>query len=151
MKTPSFLMLAGLLGALASGQPLRAASESQSSLAQAGEAPESRLQPEMPAQKVLEIMGKPDSVAVLRTDSGKAEVWTYHREGGIVAERTTGDSSFEPAAGDAFYRDDSRAQALPADYRSAHPATMQVIQILMFNDRYAAQKVTREVTVKDSP
>jgi hypothetical protein len=147
MKSSHFLVWAGLLGALASGQPLLAATEvitaSDSALA-----PEPQLQPDMPAQKVLEIMGKPDSVAVLRTDSGNAEVWTYRREVGNIAERTTFDASGAPAVEDTFYRDDTRAQALPADYHGAQHITTQVIQILMFNDRYAAQKVTREVAVK---
>jgi hypothetical protein len=150
MKSSHFLVLAGLLGALASGQPLLAATEVVTA-SDSASAPEAQLQPDMPAQKVLEIMGKPDAVAVLRTDSGKAEVWTYRREVGNISERTTFDSSGAPAVEDAFYRDDSRAQALPADLRGAHHITTQVIQILMFNDRYAAQKVTREVSVKSEP
>jgi hypothetical protein len=151
MKTPHLLVLAGLLGALASGQPLLAGTEVATAPAESGPGPESQLQPDMPAQRVLEIMGKPDTVSVLRTDSGKAEVWTYRRESGSLAERTTFDTSGTPSVGDAFYRDDSRAEALPADLHGAPHATTQVIQLLMFNDRYAAQKVTREVTDKTGP
>ncbi len=148
MRRSPFLVLAGLLGALASGQPLLAATEAINASATA---PEAQLQPGMPAQKVLEIMGKPDSVAVLRTDSGRAEVWTYRREVGNIAERTPFDASGAPAVEGTFSRDAARARALPADYHGAHHITTQVVQILIFNDRYAAQKVTREVSVKAEP
>jgi len=143
-------MLIGLLvqSADASVPPPDSANAESKTAAATPKGPEADLIPEMPAHAVIKIMGKPESVKPMKVQAGKAEVWVYARQ---VAERVEYVQVSTPvmgavANGNGTTRITQTGEKLVN--RAEHHITTEVIELLMFNDHFVTQKVSRQESVK---
>ena len=150
---PSFVVLVGIAFASASTpESGRAAADHKSSgVASAG--PESALQWAMPADAVRRIMGQPQEVKPMEAPNGKAEIWIYTRQLGTHMDRipigavpimTT--NSTVVGSGNNTRPGPATQQKIGESivYADVVVATVETVEVLMFNDHFVTQKVTRQ-------
>ncbi|HXQ80599.1 MAG TPA: hypothetical protein VN775_04750 [Opitutaceae bacterium] len=153
MHTRSQFLTAVLVGLLvraadASVPPPDSAGTESKAAAAAPKGPEAALFPEMPADAVIKIMGKPESVKPMKVPAGKAEVWVYARQ---VAERVDFVQVSTPVMGAVPNGNGTTRIAQTGeklDNREEHHITTEVVELLMFNGHFVTQKVSRRESVK---
>ena len=98
----------------------------------------------MPAAAVKKALGEPAETKPMKAPNGKAEVWVYVREISRRTEQlsaTTADVVFNTTESDGSIR-----QHVTPGQVTLHDVqylTEETTEVLMFNDHYLTQKVTR--------
>lgn len=106
--------------------------------------PESALTRAMPANAIRKVMGKPQAVKPMKAPEGKAEIWVYEREIDDRVDRVPVGS--EPIIVTTYNGD---GKAVPhtvgenIKFADLHRTTVETVELLVFNDRYVTQKVSR--------
>ena len=143
-------LLAALLAAAPAAVPA-AASEKAAAASKPVKAvkaaPESLLKPGMSVDEVKKVMGMPDEIEPMKLDValGKAEIWTYKRQVAITNTLVQiGNKVVTITVKGPDGVDRQVPVSIDPDLRLQHTITDEVIQVLMFNDRYAEKKVTRQ-------
>jgi hypothetical protein len=144
------VLLIGLLVQADGASPSPADSTTGGSPASAAspKGPEASLMPEMPASAVVKVMGKPNTVKPLKLQSGKAEVWAYSR---VIEDRVEYIQVSMPVMGATPSGNGTTRMVQTGekiDNKAEHHITTEVIELLMFNDRFVTQKATRTGSVK---
>lgn len=106
--------------------------------------PESALKQAMPAEVVKKIMGQPLQVMPMKAPDGKAEIWIFRRE--VNARVTRVPIGSVPITVSSLGSDGKAHQQSIGEkiqYGDLYQATEETIQLLMFNDHYLTQKITR--------
>jgi len=106
--------------------------------------PVSELKPDMTAEAVEKLMGRPAETKAMASPEGHAEIWTYRREvahriervevGSVPITYTTIDSNGKPhtiVLGD------------KTQFSDAHITTVETIELLLFNGHYVTMKSSR--------
>ena len=153
MQLRSQLLPALLFGLLlqtadASPAPPDPAGGGSKTAAAAPKGPEAFLIPAMPADEVVKIMGKPDTVKPMKVQAGKTEIWVYSRQ---IDEKVEYVQFFAPVMG-AVPSGNGTTRVVQTgvklENRAEHHITTEVIELLMFNDQFVTQKVSRKSSVK---
>ena len=102
------------------------------------------LKTDMPAGAVRQLMGTPDEIRPMKTPEGKAEIWAYSRVVNIRMERieVPGTPIVSTIVDSSGVAHQSQTPG-PPSYRNLSHIIEETTEILMFNDRYAANKVSR--------
>ncbi len=111
----------------------------------AADSPESALKQGMPAAAVKQIMGQPLEVTPMKAPDGKAEIWVYKRNVNVRVERVPVGST--PITVTSFGSDGQAHEQTIGEkvqYGDLYQATEETVQLLMFNDQYVTQKVSRK-------
>jgi len=107
--------------------------------------PESGLKAGMSPEAVKKIMGAPREIKPMTAPDGKAEIWIYRRDVGARVERVQ--IAAVPITVSTIGNDGQAHQQTVSEevkYGDLYQATEETIQLLMFNDRYVTQKITRQ-------
>ena len=106
--------------------------------------PASTLTQGMPAETILKIMGKPDEVKPMKTEKGKAETWVYSHDLGQRVDQ------FQVSTPDIIVSVTDAKGGVRQLVTPGHPETREIrytmvemIEVLMFNDHYVMNKVSR--------
>jgi hypothetical protein len=145
---PALLMAILVQAANASPGPPDSTSGGSKTAAVAPKGPEAALIPAMPADMVVKIMGKPSTVKPMKVQSGKAEIWVYSRE---IEDRVDYVQVSTPIIGAAPSGNGTSRMVQTGeklDNRAEHHITTEVIELLMFNDHFVAQKASRTGSVR---
>lgn len=113
-------------------------------VAASAENPEATLKPAMLSDVILKITGKPSEIRPMKAPDGKAEIWVYRREtnpreGRIQIGSTPIIISVQES--DGIIRKYTVSEK--AQFGDVHYFTAEMVELLMFNDQYVTQKVTR--------
>ena len=106
--------------------------------------PESALTKAMPADDVRKIMGEPRTIKPMKTPEGKAEIWIYQRLTNERVDRV--EIASIPITTNIVGADgQARQQVIGQDIKfgDLHRATEETVELLMFNDHYVTNKVSR--------
>ena len=104
----------------------------------------SALQQGMPAAAVRQLRGQPDEIKAMNAPSGKAEVWVYKREVGSRMDRVLVSSAdIVTNIIDGSGRPHQVSTPGPMRFHDVHRVTEEVTEVLMFNDHFVTQKVSR--------
>ena len=106
--------------------------------------PESTLKQGMPAEVVKKIMGEPLQIRPMKAPDGKAEIWIFRRDVDVSVTRMPVNSI--PITVSSIGSDGKAYQQTIGEkvqYGNLYKATEETIQLLMFNDHYLTQKITR--------
>ena len=148
---PWALTLLAALLAVAAGTSARAADEKAGAAPKspkpAKAAPESLLKKGMSVDEVKKIMGQPEEIQPMKVDAalGKAEIWTYKREAGVTtAYVQIGNKVVTITVKGADGVDRQVPVSIEPELRMQRTFTVEVIQVLMFNDHYAEKQVTSQ-------
>jgi hypothetical protein len=154
MNIKKHLFLASLVGFALQSPATSLAAESDSastdsrSAAVAKKMPEADLKIAMPADAVLQIMGKPESIKEMKAPSGKAEIWTYERQVGDIVEHVQFLTPTSTTLMESGGKTDTIASGDQIEYRDEHHITTDVVEVLMYNDHFLKCKVSRQESVK---
>jgi len=150
MKLHNLLILASLFGLVIDGagavlpsSPDKVAPGSKP-VAVAPDSPESALTKAMPADVVRKIMGAPRVVKPMKTPEGKAEIWVYQRLTNERIERVAIGSIpiiISVVGGDGKAHQQTVGEEMK--YADLHHAIEETVELLMFNDHYVTNKVSR--------
>jgi hypothetical protein len=150
MKLHNLLIWASLLGLVIDGagaalpsSPDKTTSGSKS-VAVAPSNPESALKKAMPADVVRKIMGTPQEIKPMKAPEGKAEIWVYQRMTNERVEQVEIGSvpiTISVIGGDGQARQQTVGEDIK--YGDLHLATEETVELLMFNDQYVTNKVSR--------
>jgi hypothetical protein len=107
----------------------------------------------MPAEAVRQIMGRPDEIKPMNAPKGKAEIWVFTRElnqrverlpvGAVPIMATTYEidgSCHDKKMGRAH----SQQIGETVVYGDLHYATLETVEVLMYNEHFVTQKVSRQ-------
>jgi hypothetical protein len=152
MKTKSLVSIAQCAAiALWLGSPIWAAGENTTSATPSAQidanSKKSRpaLEKGMTAEAIIQSIGKPASVSLMKSPEGKAETWIYRR---LVDQQTfqSADSQTTVPTFIGMAADGPMlANSVIPVYRMKHRKTYQVTSLLMFEDKLVLAKQWREV------
>jgi hypothetical protein len=98
----------------------------------------------MSAEDVIAMIGKPDRVEPMKTEQGKAEIWTYRRKTDLmvtqVPTHTVDITTFNGRA----YDGAGTVQTPQLAYGTETTTTYQVTSLLMFDGKLVVAKQWRE-------
>jgi hypothetical protein len=128
--------------------PPDSANAGSKAAAAAPKGPEESLLPAMPANTVIRVMGKPESIRPVKGQTGKAEVWVYSRQVGDRVDYVQVSTPVMVAvpSGNGTARMVVTGEKLTN--RAEHHITTEVIELLMFNGAFVTKKVSRAESVK---
>ena len=106
--------------------------------------PESSLKQAMPADLIRKIMGKPSAIRPMKAPDGKAEIWVYTREiNERMGREQIGTTPIMISVADSDGRIRQYTVGEETHYGDVHYITVETVELLMFNDQYVTQKVSR--------
>jgi hypothetical protein len=150
MKLHTLLIWASLFGLAIDGagavlpsSPAKATAGSKP-VAVTADNPESSLTKAMPADAVRKIMGEPRAIKPMKTPDGKAEIWIYQRLTNERVDRV--EIASIPITTNVIGGDgQAHQQVIGQDIKfgDLHRATEETVELLMFNDHYVTNKVSR--------
>jgi len=110
----------------------------------AAKTPPVTLKQGQPAEAVHQALGKPDETRPLKAPNGKAEIWVYIKEVSTRMDRVgfpSADNVIVTRAADGTMHQTTTPG--PLQFHDIYYVTEEVTEVLMFNDHYVTQKVTR--------
>lgn len=131
-------------GAASPSAPDKVTPESKPAVA-TSVSPESALRQAMPADAVRKIMGEPQAIKPMKAPDGKAEIWVYKRETNKRVDRVPIGSvpiTVSVIGGDGKAHQQTIGENV--QYGDLHQATEETVELLMFNDHFLTQKITRQ-------
>ncbi|HMD60772.1 MAG TPA: hypothetical protein VKG78_05055 [Opitutaceae bacterium] len=140
-------LLVGFLFQAADASPSRSDPATAGSKA-APAGPEAELVPEMPAGEVTRIMGRPSSVRPMKVQAGKAEVWTYSRQLADKVDYLQMSTPVMTAVPSGKGTTRMAVTGEKVEIRAQHNLTTELVEVLMFNDQFVTQKVSRQESVR---
>jgi hypothetical protein len=97
----------------------------------------------MPSETVIKIMGQPAEVKPMKTQEGKAEIWVYRRQVADRVDYVVISTPIISTVPDGRGSTRTVVTGERTDNQEQHHITTDVIEVLMFNDHYVTQKITR--------
>ena len=122
----------------------RAASPAAPDATAASKTPQVVLKQGQPAEAVRQAFGKPDGIKPMKAPNGKAEIWVYVKEISVRVDRVglpTADTVIYSQTPDGGMRQTITPGEI--QFHDTRYVTEEITEVLMFNDHYVAQKVTR--------
>jgi hypothetical protein len=89
----------------------------------------------MSHEMIVQLLGQPDEVNPLKTETGKAETWIYRRKVGQTVHQTANTQAFIPAMTGFTAGGVTIGKALVPDYRLKHVEAFQVTALLMVDGK----------------
>jgi hypothetical protein len=89
----------------------------------------------MPAEVILQLVGKPDEISPLKSGESQAETWIYRRKIGQTVHQTANTQKTIPAMTGFTASGPTIGQAIVPDYRLKYVRAYQVTALLMVDGR----------------
>lgn len=106
------------------------------------------LEKDMPADKIIELIGKPEEVTPMESKEGKAETWIYRRKVGTKSTQVVVGTRDVPAFVGIGLGNDSMQNRKELIYGMKDMSIVRVTSLLMFNDKLVLAKQWDELSEK---
>jgi hypothetical protein len=106
------------------------------------------LEKDMPAEKIIELIGKPQEVTPMESKEGKAETWVYRRKIGTKSTQVVVGTRDVPAFVGIGVGNDSMQTRKEMIYGMKDISIVRVTSLLMFNDKLVLAKQWDEASEK---
>jgi hypothetical protein len=109
--------------------------------------PETSLKKDMPADDVRRLMGAPAEIKPMKSPDGKAEIWVYKRQAHERFDRIElGSIPITETVAGADGKAHQQVIGQKQQFGDVRWITEETIEVLMFDDHYVTQKISRRET-----